>query len=230
MNNSITSNGSIDQSIKTRSEGGDTLNNTNIAQSKKSVLKSSGRDIRARTRSRRVRKLDNANKAQHRREFSRVRRRGQNPASSQPIETVSAVVAHAEEKFKGKLVFALNRRSFVKGNPFEETAAFWMALHCLGTEVYEASVGKLSAPQLEHIVYEACGWKYAANQGKDVKQRFRDEYTTQYNGKTYEIDRHLKWGIGRNSRKIMRIAFAVDKRRKLIIVGYIGPHQRTRRS
>ena len=230
LNNSNIHNGNTDQLNKTISHGGDALNNTNVVQHSKSELKSSERDRHARTKSRRVRKLANANRAQHRREFSRTDRGQQVQASNQPIETVSDIVARVEKQFEGKLVFALNRRSFVKGNPFEETARFWLALHCLGTEVYEASVGELSAPQLDLVVREACGWKYSANQGKDVKQHFQGEYTTRYNGKTYEIDQHLKWGVGRDSRKIMRIAFAVDKRQKLIIVGYIGPHQRTRRS
>ena len=230
MNNSSTPNDNTGQLIKTNADRGDAMKKVNITQRNKSALKSSGWDIHARTIARRVRKSEKSNKAQHRREFSRSDRAGQTPASNQPVKTVSDVVAYVAEQLRGRLVIALNGYADVKRNQFENPEAVWLALHCLATEVYDARLGDRPAPQLAQTVFETCGWQYAPNQSKTVLQRHPREYTTSYLGKEYKIDNHLKWGVGTDPSKIMRIAFAVDKRRKVIIVGYIGPHQRTRRS
>ena len=189
------------------------------------------RQIRSETRSRRTAKVN----ASRRRDTALRIRSIDNQAgvvsSRIPcFESVVEVVEYAESKFRGHLVFALNGDSHVKGNPFINLDVLWKALECLATIVRDSKLGTSSHPQLADAVLERCGWEYAPNQGKDIRRRKPDAYSTWYKGKQYDIQRHLKFGVGTDARCIMRVAFAWDSKLEKIIVGYIGPHQPTRRS
>ena len=81
------------------------------------------------------------------------------------------------------------------------------------------------------LIEEACpGWFYRANQSDTTMGRFPDWYRTKVNGATLELSNHVGKGTSHDPRHTIRIAFAWDEENDRIIVGFVGVHQRNRRS
>ncbi len=143
------------------------------------------------------------------------------------IENVSDAVRYAEDMFPDRLLLKTNSKSQVRDNPFEKPEAVWEALKWLATDYRDARAGVSSVPDFDLSVREACGWQYKSDQHETTRNKYREWYTTKTNNKTYWLLEHIGTGSSKDGRHTIRVAFDWDKDEKLVVVGYIGQHQRT---
>ena len=143
------------------------------------------------------------------------------------IENVSDAVRYAEDMFSDRLLLKTNSKSEVRGNPFEKPEDVWEALKWLATSYRDARAGISGVPDFDLSVREACGWQYKSDQHETTRNKYREWYTTKTNNKTYWLLEHIGTGASKDARHTIRIAFDWDKDEKLVVVGYIGQHQRT---
>jgi len=135
----------------------------------------------------------------------------------------SVVASHPE-----RLVLALNSRSQLRGYPFEDLEALGSALTFLATTYWEARFAGRSCPDLKgELQRTATGFSYQPHQSDGTTGRYPEDYVTTWEGREYPLTRHVGKGTARDRRRCVRIAFAVDDEREVIVLGYFGQHQRT---
>ena len=147
-------------------------------------------------------------------------------ANGKDIPDIKTAVELAGRSFEDRLLFALNSKS--EKNPgFEDTESVWKAFEWLATEYYDSRCNGFDGVDgFDEASREACGLWYKPKQSDTAKGKYPDHYTTKVNGTTYWLDEHIGRGSG-DPRTMIRIAFAWDKDRRVVVVGYIGRHQRT---
>ena len=143
------------------------------------------------------------------------------------IENVSDAVRYAEDMYPDRLLLKTNSKSQVRDNPFEKPEDVWEALKWLATSYCDARAGVSSIPDFDLSVREACGWQYKSDQHETTRNKYREWYTTKTNNKTYWLLEHIGTGASKDARHTIRIAFDWDREEKVVVVGYIGQHQRT---
>ena len=147
-------------------------------------------------------------------------------ANGEDIPDIKSAVELAGRSFEDRLLFALNSKS-EKNPSFEDTTSVWKAFEWLATEYYDSRCnGFDGVDSFDEASREACGLWYKPKQSDTAKGKYPDHYTTKVNGTTYWLDEHIGRGSG-DPRTMIRIAFAWDKDRRVVVVGYIGRHQRT---
>ena len=152
-------------------------------------------------------------------------------AASEQLGCVNDAVLRAMELFPKQLVFALNSKSD-KDSPFQKPDEAFAALAWLATDYHHlrwTQPGK--DPRFDERLRKSCsGWSYKPHQANVTKQQFAEWYTTKFEGRPYKLDEHLGKGTSADPQNTIRIAFAWDEDRSQVIVGYIGQHQKNRRS
>ena len=152
--------------------------------------------------------------------------------AKQPVQltSVNDALALAENSFPDRLRLALNSKS-AKNSPFQKPEEVFHALAWLATEYHRLRSNPGDAPNFDTLIKEACpGWAYRPKQTEITKEQFAEWYTTILDGKPYELDAHIGKGTSFDPHQTIRIAFDWDDDMKQVIVGYIGRHQRNRRS
>jgi len=144
-----------------------------------------------------------------------------------PIEDVSTAVARAQEMFADQLAFALNSVSDVEANPYEEPEKVWAALEWLGTTYYRSRTGQRSIPDFDLSLREVCGWGYQAHQSKATMSKNKRWYTTIIDGEAYWLHEHMGTGSSKDARYTIRIGFDWDEKKRIVVIGFIGQHQKT---
>ena len=146
------------------------------------------------------------------------------------VANVSDALALAEKTFPDRLRLALNSKSN-KNSSFQRPEEVFDALAWLATEYHRRRANPGDAPNFDMLIKEACpGWSYKSKQTEVTKEQFAEWYTTTLDGKTYELDAHIGKGTSFDPQKTIRIAFDWDDDLKQVIVGFLGRHQRNRRS
>ncbi len=147
------------------------------------------------------------------------------------VRNVNEAVSRAKELFPEQLVFALNSKSD-KDNPFQKPAEVLSALAWLATDYHHLRWTQPGEnPRFEERLKKSCpGWSYKPHQANNTKKQFREWYATESQGRQYELGEHLGRGTSADPQNTIRIAFAWDEERNQVVVGYIGRHQRNRRS
>lgn len=150
---------------------------------------------------------------------------------SEQLGCVDDAVSCAKGQFSKQLVFALNSKSD-KDSHFQKPEEVFAALTWLATDYhYLRWTGAGEEPRFNERLRESCsGWSYKPHQANITKQKYPDWYTTDIQGQSYELGEHLSKGTRANPQNTIRIAFAWDEERNQVIVGYIGRHQKNRRS
>lgn len=135
----------------------------------------------------------------------------------------------ARARHKDRLVFRPNKKSELDYG-YRRPREVWDALDWLATTYHDAQTGKARVIDLNESIRNTCsGWEYKPNQTDITFNTFREWYETTWDGKSYELREHLAKGTGRDA-NVIRIAFAWDEDAERVIVGYLGPHQRSRSS
>ena len=152
----------------------------------------------------------------------------QEPIPSE-IESVRQAWDLARARHKDRLVFRPNKKSELDYG-YRRPREVWDALDWLATTYHDAHTGKTRIIDLNESIRNTCsGWEYRPNQTDITFNTFREWYETTWDGKPYELREHLAKGTGRDA-NVIRIAFAWDEDAERVIVGYVGPHQRSRNS
>ncbi len=147
------------------------------------------------------------------------------------IGDVGDAVERARRAFPNQLVVALNSKSDV-ATPFQRPEEVYNVLAWLGTEYHRARTRELGRdPQFDKLLKEACsGWFYKPKQTDETKDQYPDWYRTRVGDTEYELDAHVGKGTSFDPQNTIRIAFDWDENEKRVVVGYIGRHQKNRRS
>ena len=154
------------------------------------------------------------------------------PQVEQPAQltSVNDALALAETSFPDRLRLALNSKS-AKNSNFRKPEEVFDALAWLATEYHRRRANPGYAPNFDKLIKEACpGWSYKSKQTEVTKEQFAEWYTTTLDGKSYELDAHIGKGNSFDPHQTIRIAFDWDDDLKQVVVGYLGRHQRNRRS
>ncbi len=153
------------------------------------------------------------------------------PASGQAEpRTVRDAVALAEKLFPDRLAVALNSKSD-KRSQFQKPQEVFDALVWLATDYHHRRANPGGSPDFDKLLKESCpGWSYKSNQTEITREQFEEWYTTTWEGRSYDLSPHLGKGTSKDPQNTVRIAFAWDDERRRVVVGYIGMHQRNRKS
>ncbi len=148
-----------------------------------------------------------------------------------PPKSVSDAIEAARQAFPDRLEIALNSASKAD-NSYKRPAKVFDALQWLATEYYDLRANPPGAdPEYDRRLKESCnGWSFSNRQSDTAKNMFPGDYKARANGKSYTLDAHIGEGTKGNPQNMIRIAFAWDDVIEKVIVGYIGPHQRTKAS
>ena len=145
------------------------------------------------------------------------------------IESVRQAWDLARARHRDRLVFRPNKKSELDYG-YRRPKEVWDALDWLATTYHDAQTGKARIIDLNESIRNTCsGWEYRPNQTDITFNTFREWYETTWDGKPYELREHLAKGTGRDA-NVIRIAFAWDEDAERVVVGYLGPHQRSRAS
>ena len=150
------------------------------------------------------------------------------PASE--AASVAEAVERAGKEFAAALAFPLNSRSEVKTNPFEDPAAVYRALRFLATTYRDSRAGRITVADLDVESRQQCGFRYAPHQSDATIGMFPEYYRATWGGREVLLEHHLAKGQDHDPRHTLRIGFHWEPESEQIVVGYIGQHQRTRRT
>ncbi len=150
-------------------------------------------------------------------------------ADEPPPASVSEAVARARKVFPDQLVIALNSKSD-KSSAFRKPVEVFDALAWLATDYHQLrSNPPGKPPPFDRLLKLSCpGWSYKPHQATLTKEKFDDWYRTEVDGRSYDLGAHLRKGADRDPQTTIRIAFAWDDERDMVVVGYIGLHQKNR--
>ncbi|MXX27893.1 MAG: hypothetical protein F4Z82_20925 [Caldilineaceae bacterium SB0668_bin_21] len=143
------------------------------------------------------------------------------------VEDVRTAVALAKEKYAGELTFQPNSKSEIEDSPYEKPTNVLAALEWLATTFYRSKVGEVRVTDLNKSIKKVCGWSYTGRQSTNTMKKYEPWYTTSFEGEKLWLKWHVGTGSNKDSRYTIRIAFDWDKDRKIVVIGYIGQHQRT---
>ena len=139
--------------------------------------------------------------------------------------SVADVLTAAEQELSGSLVFALNSRSD-RSISFARPNDVWASLEWLATTYSQSKRGALQAPDLSDSLFKVSEFRYVPHQRKVTMGKYSSDYETTLGDRKFILEHHIGMGRGRGESAI-RIAFAWDSERQMVIVGYVGRHQRT---
>lgn len=147
-----------------------------------------------------------------------------------PLKSVAEAKQRAEEKFGDRLVFALNTKSN-PDTPFESPDEVFDALVWLANGYFESKAGRISGKPLSDSIREVLpDWSYSGGQSDQTVGEFRSWYECQCDGQKWELGEHIGTGSSKDARYTIRIGFTWDKAAERVIIGFIGQHQRTRKT
>ena len=154
--------------------------------------------------------------------------KGEDPGG---IADVEDAVERARRAFPNELVVALNSKSDV-ATPFKRPDEVYSVLAWLSTEYHRARTREVGRdPQFDKLLKEACsGWFYKPKQTDETKDQYPEWYRTRVEDRVYELDIHVGKGTSFDPQNTIRIAFDWDEQEQRVVVGYIGRHQKNRRS
>ncbi len=153
-------------------------------------------------------------------------------AAARDTRTVGQVIDECNDRWAGKLAFALNSRSdrdYPYARPHEVERAFdWLATTYRDAMTDSRSV---SHQDLHLSLREAAGWHFRPHQSATTVGRFREWYECSWNGSRRQVLSHIGRGdTKRMAGNAIRIGFTWDREHELIVIGFIGQHQRTTQS
>ena len=142
--------------------------------------------------------------------------------------SIEDMVAHAEERYAERVVLALNSASDVDA-PFKDIGSFQKAFVWLCTDFVAWKRNErpgVNYLDLQQELKARCGFDFKTGQSKTTLGKYRSDYETTHDDRRFEITEHIGWGNKASNRPI-RVAFAWDDVTQRLVIGYVGPHQRT---
>jgi hypothetical protein len=129
--------------------------------------------------------------------------------------------AAVEREYRGKIVFHNAAIQSLKDSPFLEVGDAWAVFKMLGNEFFTHYAGEpwalVQAALDQHRAY------YQHSVGSRAVGSF-EGYRRQYNGRTWELGRHLCIGNSRDPQRCFRVYFDWDEQSKQIVIFHAGRH------
>ncbi|MDR3548233.1 MAG: OmpH family outer membrane protein [Candidatus Pacebacteria bacterium] len=148
-----------------------------------------------------------------------------------PITSVADAIHLAAEKFGTAIIFSLNNKSDGNGSLFQPAEEVFHGFKWLAEVYVPSRLGIKRSSNLDLNIREKIpGWGYSAKQSDQTRGRYEEWYECRWEGKKYKIEEHIGCGTNTRPEETIRIAFAWDKDRKKVIIGFIGQHQRNTKS
>lgn len=148
-----------------------------------------------------------------------------------PPSNVREAVERAKKLFGTRLIFALNNKSKVEESEFEEPEELFEALSWLANDYFDSKTSVNSGtPLRESIKKSLADWFYSGGQSDQTMGEFKDWYRCQFEGRRWELGEHIGTGVSKDARHTIRVGFAWDDDGKRVIIGFIGQHQRSRKT
>ncbi len=133
----------------------------------------------------------------------------------------------ARAEFPGRLE-VIGSRIRKDAEHFSRPEQVYGALRWLATAYLDSRTGTAPCPDLDGSCRKACGFRYVAHQSEVTMGQFASDYELQRRGRTVQLREHLAFGNAHDPRHTIRIAWFVEG--KVVVVGFVGPHQTTRAS
>lgn len=148
-----------------------------------------------------------------------------------PPRTVSEAVERAKQLFRGRLVFALNSKSEVDKSAFDDPEELFAALSWLANDYFDSKAGLKPGKPLRDSIKEVLrDWFYSGGQSEQTMGQFTDWYRCQFEGQKWKLGEHIGTGTSKDARHTIRVSFVWDRDGKRVIIGFIGQHQRSRKT
>ena len=156
---------------------------------------------------------------------------GESDSAARDIDAIASVgeaVEWAKEAFGGKLAFALNNKSD-PDSVFSEPAEVARALQWLATTYREVRLDIRRCQNLDLSIRQECSasWFWRGGQSEITASSFANWYECSYNGRKYGVLEHIGTGRSKRPEETIRIAFTWLEDDEMVLIGYIGQHQRT---
>jgi hypothetical protein len=110
---------------------------------------------------------------------------------------------------------------------FEDPSSAYDALEWVATTFHHAKTGHQSCSDFDKSCRGACGFSYSAHQSETTMGQYPEDYMMEWRREKRMLRRHVGEGSDKDPRHTIRIAFFFDEEFEVVVVGYIGQHQRT---
>lgn len=156
---------------------------------------------------------------------------GEDASNLLPLTTVNEAVERASQLFANRLVFALNSKSEVDESAFDEPEELFAALSWLANNYFDSKSSVKSGKPLRDSIKEVLpDWFYSGGQSDQTMGQYKDWYRCRFEDRNWELGEHIGTGTSKDARHTIRIGFTWDKEGKRVIIGFIGQHQRSRKT
>lgn len=112
-------------------------------------------------------------------------------------------------------------------NDFRDPASAHDALEWIATTFHNAKAGIESCDNLKKSCKGASGFDYGSDQEDTTIGKYPEDYKIKWKQEKRNLERHVGKGSSKDPRHTLRIAFFYDDEEEVVVVGYIGQHQRT---
>ncbi len=144
------------------------------------------------------------------------------------VSTAEEAVERIEKEHPQRIRIQPIKQSFIKGNPFEHPTRLYRALRFLATTYYDAKTKAVPCPNMDETLRLCSGFSYRPSQSDVTMGEFANHYEMTWKGKRVQLKEHIVKGDSKDARHAMRVAFFFDDKDQVVVIGYIGQHQRTR--
>ena len=140
------------------------------------------------------------------------------------IESVADAIEAARLDYADAIDFGhIDRRP--EADQFDWPRHVFLALKWLARRYVPARRGG-GGDDLAASCKEFSGFEYVPAQSKTTVGMYQDEYQFVYRGQQVVAEEHLRWGVSRDPRLILRISFYYDEQESKVVLHYFGRHQR----
>ena len=136
------------------------------------------------------------------------------PPQTQQQAQVESLIQEEADRYASRQ--GISRRTYLRSS--SGMAAAFLVMNQVHGEVYNVNTD------------EAEDQEAAGARKDETKDQFPEWYRTRVDDREYELDMHVGKGTSFDPQNTIRIAFDWDDEGKRVVVGYIGRHQKNRRS
>ena len=144
------------------------------------------------------------------------------------IRSVQEAIQWARDAYTDELAFALNSQSD-EDTPFEDPSDVVKVFEWLATTYRDAKRGERKCPDLDMSIREFidASWFWRGGQAEYTANVFSNWYECTYDGHRHQVLEHVGSGKSKKPEQTIRIAFTWLESRQLVLIGYIGQHQKS---
>ena len=138
--------------------------------------------------------------------------------------TALDVALLAADVFDGRIAFS--EPAFESAEDYKgDVGEVWRVLRALATDGYDLFFGDDSV-EVRSEFQARTGFEMAMGESKILSKADAKAREVTFEGKTYNAAAHVK-GSGRKTGSVLRVHFALNQDRKLIVIGHCGEHLKT---